>query len=952
MIDSHTTDLEELLNALRDEHRQVAVAADHIPALLAYIGADGHYRYVNARYSDFFGIPAGEIRGRNVREFLGEQTYGAVAGYVRRALDGERVEFEQKITYPNGQTREVMVSYVPHVDEAGTVPGFVGLVQDVSERREAERAAAGAERRLLRILEETRERLRLALTSAHAAAWWRGTDGSMNWSDEMYGLLGVDRSVEPALATWRALMHPEDRTAAIAAAEQAFRDGSEIDVAFRIIRPDGAIRWISSVGRATVDDEGRVTGLVGISQDVTEHKLAEEARRRSEARFQSLVNSASDIVLTLDANGLFAERQPTWERFTGQMWPAYSGSSPFTAAHPADRSAAEQEHAAAAAERRPFDRELRLWHEASKRHRHTYARIVALVDEHGAIAEWVGAVDDIDEERAATEANRMLAEADVLLASSLDLETTIRNICALVVQSFADWCQLSLLDGDVLQNVATRHRDPQLTEKLEERRRTTQPTPENAPVTFKVLRSGEPAYQTEISQEYLTLLASSDPAWAVYREAGAESFVTVPLIARGRVIGVLGCISGDPLRRYIERDVRVATDLARRIALAIENARLYREAQDAARAKDDFLAVVSHELRTPMTAIMGWIGLLQLGEVDESTMRLAIDSIHMSARAQSSIIEDLLEISRIVSGKLRIETDLTTVTTAVTHAIDTVRSAAEGKQISLDLVMRGTPQMVRADGRRMQQVFWNLLSNAVKFTPSGGSVRVEIDSGDAEVVVHVTDTGRGIEPAFLPHVFDRFAQSESSLTRSSTGLGLGLAIARSIIELHGGRISAQSEGLGRGATFTVAIPAAGIAARGDEDASGSAVPRADALANLRVLAVDDDDAVLAVLQSTLRRFGAEVDTAGDVRGAMLRIAQHPPDLIISDLAMPNEDGYALIEQLRAQKNRTPAIALTAYSRTEDRTRALERGFDAFLTKPIEPGDLVRAVVRVLSRSRG
>jgi signal transduction histidine kinase/ActR/RegA family two-component response regulator len=386
-----------------------------------------------------------------------------------------------------------------------------------------------------------------------------------------------------------------------------------------------------------------------------------------------------------------------------------------------------------------------------------------------------------------------------------------------------------------------------------------------------------------------------------------------------------------------------------------ERERLLSEAQDANRLKDEFLATLSHELRTPLNAILGWSQLLLSGSLDEPMRRRAAEAIVRNAEAQNRLVDDVLDVSRIITGKLRLAMVDVDLTGLVDDALAALRLAADAKQIRFEKVVTAPSAWIVGDPDRLRQVFWNLLANAVKFTQPGGDVRVEIGREGARIEVRVADSGVGIAPEFLPRVFDRFTMADGSTSRLHGGLGLGLAIVRHLVELHGGEVSAESSGEGRGATFSVRLPVRAVRAadEGDErPASEETVPDSSAadLAGLRVLVVDDQADARDVVRLVLTEAGAEVVVADSAEAALRTLEDGGPvDVIISDIGMPDIDGYGMIGALRALgglAEMTPAIALTAYGRPEDRARALACGYQDHVAKPVRPADLISALRKV------
>jgi signal transduction histidine kinase/CheY-like chemotaxis protein len=448
--------------------------------------------------------------------------------------------------------------------------------------------------------------------------------------------------------------------------------------------------------------------------------------------------------------------------------------------------------------------------------------------------------------------------------------------------------------------------------------------------------------------------------------AAARSYLAAPVHSSAGVFRG-GLFFGHPHPAvFHETDERLIANLAAHAAIAADNAHLFREARDARAAaeaanhvKDAFLATLSHELRTPLTSIIGWANLLKLGRLPPDEASRAIDTILRNATSQSQIIDELLDVSRIITGKLRLDLRVIEIGAVVKAAVETVTPAANGRSIRIQLIQDPAGSWVMGDPDRLQQVFWNLLFNAIKFTPKNGRVRVTVQSIGSNVEVVVNDTGLGIDPAFLPSIFERFTQGDSSSTRAVRGLGLGLSIARQLAELHGGTIRAESDGLGYGSTFTAIFPRSPVAAPATthrvytEEDEGVGLEDAPDLSGLHVLVVEDDDDARALVDKVLTTQGATVTSVSTASTALEVLANERIDVLLSDIEMPGTDGYQLIRELRLRPAQeggaVPALALSAYARTEDRLRALRAGFQLHLAKPVQPAELVIVVASLAAR---
>ena len=560
-----------------------------------------------------------------------------------------------------------------------------------------------------------------------------------------------------------------------------------------------------------------------------------------------------------------------------------------------------------------------------------------------------------DEQQRSHDQASFLAQTGTVLASSLDHEATLKAVAQLAVPNIADWCAVDLVnDAGGIDRIAAAHCDPA---KAELARRFNERYPKDPQSPYSVahvVRTGAPAILFNITDEMILAAALDEDHLRALRALGVRSYMCVPLLAQGRNLGAITFASAASRRGYSMLDLRFAEDVASRVAMAVENARAYEEARQANRVKDDFLATLSHELRTPLNAIVGYARMLRTGVVKGEKQAKSLEIVERSATMLTQMVEDVLDVSRIISGKIRLNMQPVDLSLIVDESIATILPAADAKGIRVQTAIDPQAGRVAGDPDRLQQVVWNLVSNAVKFTPRDGRVDVRVAPSGAYVDLVVSDTGIGFSPEFASHVFERFRQADSGFAREHGGLGLGLAIARHLVELHGGTIHAASDGKDRGATFRVqlvAMTAAGASREASSARDTVGVPAPGSFAGLdgiRVLAVDDDPDALMLVSEILGAAGARVTTSSSAKAALEQIAQARPDVLIADLGMPTMDGFELIASVRASSDVTirdvPAAALTAYARSEDRTKALRHGFQTHLSKPIDPAELIAAVV--------
>ncbi|HEY1628707.1 MAG TPA: CHASE3 domain-containing protein, partial [Tepidisphaeraceae bacterium] len=554
-----------------------------------------------------------------------------------------------------------------------------------------------------------------------------------------------------------------------------------------------------------------------------------------------------------------------------------------------------------------------------------------------------------------------LAKASIAVNASLSIEEAIRKLTESARQIIAAHQGVTSLTLN--QNWAQAINSISMSEKYAAYRDyIDQPSGEG--IYSLICKTNNPMRLTQAELD-------AHPAFRNFGKDAAKhppmrGWLAAPLIGRDGInIGVIQ-LSDKNEGDFNADDEAILVQLAQMASIAVENGRFFKATQEARldaeranRLKDQFLATLSHELRTPLNAILGWAQLLRSTDPSSNDWQQGLETIERNARAQTQLVEDLLDVSRIISGKLRLDVQSVNLPETIIASINAVQPAADAKSIRLERILDPSAGPVTGDPARLQQVFWNLLSNAVKFTPKKGKVRVKLARVNSHVEISVTDSGEGINPEFLPHLFHRFSQADSTTTRTHSGLGLGLSIVKHLVEMHGGGVTADSAGAGRGATFVVSLPIAVAhepAGHRDHPTSSTrytTLENAPDLHGLRVLVVDDESDARDLIRRILGMGGAEVVTVGSAREAMAMIQPFQPQVLISDIGMPELDGYEFIRQVRAagkSSQEVPAVALTAFARTEDRRRALMAGFQMHVAKPVDPGELLAVVASLAGRT--
>ncbi|NGZ83631.1 hybrid sensor histidine kinase/response regulator [Duganella aceris] len=719
----------------------------------------------------------------------------------------------------------------------------------------------------------------------------------------------------------------------------------------------------------SIADDDALTPTQSMHQELLS---AREALRQSQLELRALAESMPQLAWIAEQDGTMVWYNQRWYDYTGTTAEEMKGDGWKQVYAPDCIDAMQQRWEASRRSGTPFELEVPIRNGGGE-FRWFLTRANPVRGSGGEVLRWFGTSTDVDQVKRVQEALRdetavleLLNRSGSALASTRDLQPLLQQVTDAATNiSGARFGALfyhdTNADGDALTLHTLSSGAPDSFARFGQPRATA---------LFGPSMCGAGTVRSDDLLKDERYGRNAPHCGVPAGHPAVRSYLAVPVaLSSGEVIGCLFFGHPEP-GMFDERTERIIGGIAAQAAVAIDNARLYEASQQAAeerkvlldserqaraeaertsQMKDEFLATLSHELRTPLTAILGWAQVLRRGSRDQADLHRGLLTIERNARAQAQLIEDLLDMSSITSGKVQLEMLPLAPAAIASAAIDTVRPAAEAKQIRILQNFDRAPGMVAGDANRLQQIVWNLLSNALKFTPRGGQVEVGVHGDDEQVVISVRDSGIGIAPEFLAHVFERFRQADATTTRQHGGLGLGLAIVKHLVEQHGGTVEAASDGEGCGACFTVRLPRR----PGVDDGARRAGPRvshhaaAHDLSGLQVLVVDDEEDARELIKRILADCNADVLTAATA-GEALNLLQHArPDLMVSDLGMPEVDGYGLLDRIRAlgpaRGGDLPAIALTAFARSEDRIKALSSGFLAHISKPVEPNELIAKV---------
>ncbi|MES2742932.1 MAG: ATP-binding protein [Pseudomonadota bacterium] len=962
---AHAEDeLGALREALRRSEERMSTMLDSIADGFLIIQRDWRIAYISERAEAMLRTAPGpeQRAGTLGRNFWAE--FPALRGTVletqcRQAMEGGGVAGFELYYRPSQRWLEVRAA--PCID------GLACHLQDITERKISEQA-----------LRDSANRLHIALAAGRLGDWsWDAATNLVTLGARAADIVDLPGG-QPI--TWTALrerLTDEDRDLAQAALEHAIAARTDYHIECRIER-GGERRWLALVGHGNYGAHHRLLGMTGMVQDITARKAAEDSLRQSEEELRALANSIPQLAWIARVDGTMTWYNERWYAYTGTTAEQVAGDNWHIAYDPAcvPHMVAHWERSVRSG--LPFEMEFPI-RGADGQFRWFLTRANPVRDSAGQLSRWFGTSTDVDQVKRVQEALRdesnvleLLNDTGTALAGTLDLRTLLQ-----AVTDAANRIGAARVGGFFYQAEGGAHG-------------LSLHATSGAPAdVFGGLTQADgaplfgPGWQAAGAQRIADLCAvrPGHPRWLLPPgETPLRSYLSVPVLSRsGAPIGCLVLAHPEP-SMFSERTERILGGIAAQAAVAIDNTRLYEAAQRAAeerkilldsersartvaersnQMKDEFLATLSHELRTPLSAILGWAQVLRRGTRDEADLHRGLQTIERNARAQAQLIEDLLDMSRITSGKVLLDMQLMAPATAVEAAVEAVRSAAQAKNIRLENDFEPSAGAIMGDPSRLQQVFWNLLSNAIKFTPRDGAVRIGVRQVDQSIHITVSDTGIGIAAEFLAHAFERFRQADASTTRKHGGLGLGLSIVQHLIEQHGGTVQVSSDGENRGACFTVQLPLASAKAGAMRQARNPPPPAPVTddsalhdLSGLKVLVVDDEADARELVERIMSDCQAKVLSASNAAEALQLLHSARFDILISDIGMPGVDGFELLSRVRALGpalgGAIPAVALTAFARSEDRLRALNCGFQAHVAKPVEPAQLINTVARLMA----
>jgi PAS domain S-box-containing protein len=916
---------------LRQSEEELADFFENATIGLHWVGPDGTVLRVNQAELDLLGYTREEYIGHPIAEFHADED--VICDILKRLQAGQKlVEYPARLRCKDGSIREVLIdSSVLWRDGA-----FIHtrcFTRDVTERVRAEARAREEEKRNRTILE--------SITDAFCAfdRDWRFT--YVNRQAEV--LLGRPREDLLGRNHWETF--PD--TVGTDLEGQYRRAMSEnVPATFEFFYPAHDC-WYELNAFPSVE------GLSVYFRDVSMRKRAELATQEIARRFREFADAMPQIAWTAEPDGRIDYLNRRWTEFTGLSQTV--GNEGWGAImHPADAGPAGERWAASVASGKPFEMELRLRDRRLETYRWHLIRTIAVYDEAGKVARWFGTSTDIHEQKRSEESARYLAEASAALATIVDYESTLQKVANLAVPYFADWSAVDVVDGGSLRRLAVSHQDPEMIHLAHELFRYYPPDLQAEGGISTVIRTARPEIVHDITDEMLVQAAKDPRHLRLIRSLGLKSYICVPLIVSGATLGTLTFATAESRRRYTEADLHLATDLANRAAVAIENNQLYRALKEADRRKDEFLATLAHELRNPLAPVRNAVELLKQVGADTPVAREARSMMERQIAHMARLIDDLMDVSRITRAKLVLRREKVNMAAITGQVAEVCRKTYADRHHDIRVNAPAEPLYVHGDAVRLDQVIGNLLNNACKYTDPGGVIEVRAAQEGEEMVVIVRDNGIGIAREMLPKVFDMFTQAHHSNERAGGGLGIGLSLVKGLVELHGGSVTAHSDGEGRGSEFVVRLPAWVETLQSDETPAPSKTQSPRAGHGHRILVVDDNKDAARSLAMVLKLQGHDIRTAGDGEEAVQQAVEFDPEVVLLDIGLPKLDGYDVCRAIRKQRlgNQPLVIALTGWGQEDDRRRSRDAGFDSHVVKPVDCQELMRMIESFTPPSKG
>ncbi|MDX2215580.1 MAG: ATP-binding protein [Oculatellaceae cyanobacterium bins.114] len=960
------SDRKQAETALKESQALFEAFMRYSPATAFIKDETGRYLYVNPLNERLCNRPLADWVGKTDFDlFPADEAQQWHHNDLAALASEQAIEIAETRSLADGEHH--FISYKFPIPQTSEKKLLGGMSLDVTARYHTEMA-----------LRESEERLRLASEGANLGMWyWDVEADTWIWTDRAKAMFGLPIDTQISMQVFLEAVHPDDRAYVQTIVTDLKVGQVHTEGEYRTQWADGTVRWILARGDYSYSADGTLTSTRGVFMDITERKRMEQALRDSEASFRLIVESAKDYaIFTQDLDGYITRWNSGAERLLGYTEADIVGQLGHVIFTPEDRDRQQPEqemYLALTQERAENER----WYVRQDGSRFLGSGLMMpLRDEVNCIQGFLKIMQDKTAERQAAQALQEGSDRLRLLYETVsDLLSTEEPMTLMNTLYHKLSAQMDL--DCYYHFMLTEHQGQQMLHLKHSNGISDADAKALAWIELGQALCGLVA----LERRQITLNQAqifTHPNAQGICSMGATAYAGQPLIAQGRLLGTLSFISRRRTQ-FTTEEINLLQAISDQVAVALDRAALVDSLQQqreqliqANRIKDEFLAVVSHELRSPLNPILGWSRLLQTQQFDQAKTAQALSIIERNAKLQAELINDLLDVSRILQGKLSLNTHPVDLASTIQAALETVRLAAETKSIQLETRFAPNVGFVAGDASRLQQIVWNLLSNAVKFTPDGGRVEVKLESYEVSALnsslkavtppsnpktqtlqryaqITVTDTGKGIPPEFLPHVFEYFRQADATTTRKLGGLGLGLAIVRYLAELHGGTVQAESSGENQGATFTVKLPLMSLQPAPTADTSSSDQPLD--LHDIRVLVVDDDDSTREFIAFLLNLRGATVTAVASASDAIAALVQVKPDVLLSDIGMPEMDGYMLMRQVRTlsseQGGQVPAIALTAYAGEINHQQAIAAGFQKHISKPVEPEQLIEAIASLV-----